>query len=233
MDPFVAMECTSPSGRLLIYDEDNGETVALRVRNEYELAVAARTTGAVMAADARTPREQIRASLIALKDVYGIAGSFVFARGGYMVARELPAMFDDLALHRGGQPAGAVFKKRSPRWVTGSIAPCCASRSQDLRQAAARPARCASSPWAGSTCRCCAWRPTWSGAASRPCWSRSPTTKPAVRRADVARSRRMPPRSTRRLRGPSADYAVRRVIGASRARRAAFVNGLDFTDPGK
>ena len=37
MDPFVAMECTLASGRLLIYDEDNGETVALRVRNESSL----------------------------------------------------------------------------------------------------------------------------------------------------------------------------------------------------
>ena len=55
-----------------------------------------------MTTDARTPREQIRASLIALKDVYGIAGSFVFARGGYVVARELPAMFDDLTLAEAG-----------------------------------------------------------------------------------------------------------------------------------
>jgi predicted regulator of Ras-like GTPase activity (Roadblock/LC7/MglB family) len=52
--------------------------------------------------DARTPREQIRASLIALKDVYGVAGSFVFARGGYLVAREMPAMFDDLTLAEAG-----------------------------------------------------------------------------------------------------------------------------------
>ena len=37
MDPFVAMECTLASGRLLIYDEDNGETVALRVRNQASL----------------------------------------------------------------------------------------------------------------------------------------------------------------------------------------------------
>ena len=55
-----------------------------------------------MTPDARTPREHIRASLIALKDVYGIAGSFVFARGGYVVARELPAMFDDLTLAEAG-----------------------------------------------------------------------------------------------------------------------------------
>jgi len=55
-----------------------------------------------MSSDARTPREQIRASLVALKDVYGIAGSFVVARGGYVVARELPAMFDDLTLTEAG-----------------------------------------------------------------------------------------------------------------------------------
>lgn len=55
-----------------------------------------------MTSDARTPREQIRANLIALKDVYGVAGSFVFARGGYVVARELPPMFDDLTLTEAG-----------------------------------------------------------------------------------------------------------------------------------
>ncbi len=55
-----------------------------------------------MTTDARTPREQIRASLIALKDVYGVAGSFVFARGGYLVAREMPPMFDDLTLAEAG-----------------------------------------------------------------------------------------------------------------------------------
>ena len=33
----MAMECTVASGRLLIYDEDNGDTVALRVRNEASL----------------------------------------------------------------------------------------------------------------------------------------------------------------------------------------------------
>jgi predicted regulator of Ras-like GTPase activity (Roadblock/LC7/MglB family) len=55
-----------------------------------------------MTVDARTPREQIRASLIALKDVYGVAGSFVFARGGYLVAREMPPMFDDLTLAEAG-----------------------------------------------------------------------------------------------------------------------------------
>ena len=37
MDPFVAMECALASGRLLIYDDDDGETVALRVRNESSL----------------------------------------------------------------------------------------------------------------------------------------------------------------------------------------------------
>ena len=52
-----------------------------------------------MSADARSPREQMRASLVTLKDVYGITGSFIFSRNGHMVARELPAMFDDAALH--------------------------------------------------------------------------------------------------------------------------------------
>lgn len=46
----------------------------------------------------RGAREQLRVSLITLKDVFGITGSFVFNRGGDLVARELPSMFDDTAL---------------------------------------------------------------------------------------------------------------------------------------
>jgi predicted regulator of Ras-like GTPase activity (Roadblock/LC7/MglB family) len=37
-------------------------------------------------------------SLVALKDVAGVAGSFVFTRAGRLLARELPAVFDDDAL---------------------------------------------------------------------------------------------------------------------------------------
>jgi predicted regulator of Ras-like GTPase activity (Roadblock/LC7/MglB family) len=37
-------------------------------------------------------------SLATLKDVAGIMGSFVFADDGRLVAREIPAMFDDTAL---------------------------------------------------------------------------------------------------------------------------------------
>jgi predicted regulator of Ras-like GTPase activity (Roadblock/LC7/MglB family) len=51
-----------------------------------------------MNAALRTAREQMRVSLVTLKDVYGITGSFVFTRAGDLVARELPAMFDDVAL---------------------------------------------------------------------------------------------------------------------------------------
>ena len=58
-----------------------------------------------MTTDARTPREQIRASLIALKDVYGIAGSFVFARA---------------RLRGGARAAGHVRRpQRSPRRAAG------------------------------------------------------------------------------------------------------------------
>jgi predicted regulator of Ras-like GTPase activity (Roadblock/LC7/MglB family) len=48
--------------------------------------------------DLRTTREQMRVSLVTLKDVYGITGSFVFTRAGDLVARELPSIFDDTAL---------------------------------------------------------------------------------------------------------------------------------------
>ena len=44
----------------------------------------------------------MHASLVTLKDVYGITGSFVYARSGHLVARELPPMFDDAALSEAG-----------------------------------------------------------------------------------------------------------------------------------
>ena len=49
-------------------------------------------------ADIKSAREAMRASLVTLKDVYGITGSFIFTRSGALVARELPPMFDDAAL---------------------------------------------------------------------------------------------------------------------------------------
>jgi predicted regulator of Ras-like GTPase activity (Roadblock/LC7/MglB family) len=52
------------------------------------------TTGAQV----RTAKEQMRVGLVTLKDVFGITGSFVFTRAGDLVARELPAMFDDATL---------------------------------------------------------------------------------------------------------------------------------------
>jgi hypothetical protein len=50
------------------------------------------STGASLAA------EEVRRSLATLRDVAGITGSFAFTRAGRLVARELPAIFDDLAL---------------------------------------------------------------------------------------------------------------------------------------
>jgi predicted regulator of Ras-like GTPase activity (Roadblock/LC7/MglB family) len=49
-----------------------------------------------------TAAEEMRASLTTLKDVPGVTGSFVFTRGGRVVARELPALFDDTALTEAG-----------------------------------------------------------------------------------------------------------------------------------
>ena len=37
IEPFVAMECTFADGRFLIFDEANGDTVALRPRTETNL----------------------------------------------------------------------------------------------------------------------------------------------------------------------------------------------------
>jgi predicted regulator of Ras-like GTPase activity (Roadblock/LC7/MglB family) len=51
----------------------------------------------------------MRASLGTLKDVAGVAGSFVFTRGGRVVARELPPVFDDAAL---GEAGGRLARLR-------------------------------------------------------------------------------------------------------------------------
>ncbi len=57
---------------------------------------------AALANDLAAARAQMHASLVTLKDVYGITGSFVYARSGHLVARELPSMFDDAALSEAG-----------------------------------------------------------------------------------------------------------------------------------
>jgi predicted regulator of Ras-like GTPase activity (Roadblock/LC7/MglB family) len=46
--------------------------------------------------------QALRASLTALKDVAGVTGSFVCGFDGRLIARELPAVFDDAALHEAG-----------------------------------------------------------------------------------------------------------------------------------
>ena len=51
-----------------------------------------------MRLDVHAATEEMRHSLATLKDVGGITGSFIFTRTGHVVARELPAMFDDMAL---------------------------------------------------------------------------------------------------------------------------------------
>jgi predicted regulator of Ras-like GTPase activity (Roadblock/LC7/MglB family) len=45
-----------------------------------------------------TTMAELNASLGTLKDVAGIMGSFVFTSDGRLVAREIPALFDDVAL---------------------------------------------------------------------------------------------------------------------------------------
>ncbi len=57
---------------------------------------------AALANGLATARAQMHASLVTLKDVYGITGSFVCARSGHLVARDLPSMFDDAALGEAG-----------------------------------------------------------------------------------------------------------------------------------
>jgi len=46
--------------------------------------------------------EGIRGSLATLKDVAGVAGSFVCSNGGRLLAREIPAVFEDQVLGEAG-----------------------------------------------------------------------------------------------------------------------------------
>lgn len=56
----------------------------------------------MIAAEATALAEGVRASLATLKDVAGIAGSFVCTQNGRLVAREIPALFDDAVLAEAG-----------------------------------------------------------------------------------------------------------------------------------
>jgi predicted regulator of Ras-like GTPase activity (Roadblock/LC7/MglB family) len=52
--------------------------------------------------EARELSETVRTSLATLKDVAGITGSFVCARNGRLLAREIPSLFEDAVLTEAG-----------------------------------------------------------------------------------------------------------------------------------
>ena len=52
--------------------------------------------------DTRALAETVRGSLATLKDVAGITGSFVCTKDGRLVAREIPALFEDAVLSEAG-----------------------------------------------------------------------------------------------------------------------------------
>ncbi|HVT09004.1 MAG TPA: roadblock/LC7 domain-containing protein [Polyangia bacterium] len=52
--------------------------------------------------EARALSETVRGSLATLKDVAGITGSFVCSKDGRLVAREIPALFEDAVLSEAG-----------------------------------------------------------------------------------------------------------------------------------
>ncbi len=56
----------------------------------------------MIASEAIALAEGVRASLATLKDVHGIAGSFVCTTNGRLVAREIPALFEDAVLAEAG-----------------------------------------------------------------------------------------------------------------------------------
>jgi predicted regulator of Ras-like GTPase activity (Roadblock/LC7/MglB family) len=53
-------------------------------------------------AEASTLADGVRNSLATLKDVAGIAGSFVCTQSGRLIAREIPALFEDAVLAEAG-----------------------------------------------------------------------------------------------------------------------------------
>jgi predicted regulator of Ras-like GTPase activity (Roadblock/LC7/MglB family) len=53
-------------------------------------------------AEASALGDGVRSSLATLKDVAGIAGSFVCAQSGRLIAREIPALFEDAVLTEAG-----------------------------------------------------------------------------------------------------------------------------------
>lgn len=53
-------------------------------------------------AEAGTLVDGVRSSLATLKDVAGIAGSFVCTQSGRLIAREIPALFEDSVLAEAG-----------------------------------------------------------------------------------------------------------------------------------
>jgi predicted regulator of Ras-like GTPase activity (Roadblock/LC7/MglB family) len=57
----------------------------------------------VAASSGRGNAIAVATALATLKDVAGIAGSFVFTSSGHLVARELHAMFDDAALREAAE----------------------------------------------------------------------------------------------------------------------------------
>jgi predicted regulator of Ras-like GTPase activity (Roadblock/LC7/MglB family) len=58
---------------------------------------------------AATSNGDVRVSLGTLKDVTGVTGSFVFTEGGRLIAREIPALFDDGAL---AEASGRIARLR-------------------------------------------------------------------------------------------------------------------------
>jgi predicted regulator of Ras-like GTPase activity (Roadblock/LC7/MglB family) len=62
------------------------------------------TPGSVPPTGGKDPtRGRVSTALATLKDVAGIAGSFVFTTNGQLVAREIHAMFDDAALNEAAE----------------------------------------------------------------------------------------------------------------------------------
>ena len=52
--------------------------------------------------DVKTLADGVRTSLVTLKDVAGITGSFVCTQSGRLIAREIPSLFEDVVLSEAG-----------------------------------------------------------------------------------------------------------------------------------
>ena len=96
LDDFTALEFVFEGGRCVMFTDTNGDTVVLRPKPETNLQPIRERLGL------GDCLESMQVSLSTLKDVAGIAGSFVCTQDGRLLSRDIAAVFDDEVLAEAG-----------------------------------------------------------------------------------------------------------------------------------